>query len=195
MDYPAHQCHPYQKPASGSTVGARNERHSHAQPAHSRSRGQPSAYAQPSHHLAQAPPGHYPIAQTSANGVSGSYAPLTTTLSTLPLLEYGHDLSVLPQSSASGASKRPSNTAAARERDRSGPGSFDARRAPNGSTSKTSAQAAGSSRTAATTAANAATEPNGPGAVAPESKKDKKRREVIDRIHRVHWDTVENREM
>lgn len=28
-----------------------------------------------------------------------------------------------------------------------------------------------------------------------ESKKDKKRREVIDRIHRVHWDTVENRDM
>ncbi|CAO1627979.1 unnamed protein product [Parajaminaea phylloscopi] len=27
-----------------------------------------------------------------------------------------------------------------------------------------------------------------------ESKKDKKRREVIDRIHRVHWDTMENRE-
>jgi hypothetical protein len=28
-----------------------------------------------------------------------------------------------------------------------------------------------------------------------ESKKIRKRKEVVDRIHRVHWDTLENREM
>jgi hypothetical protein len=28
-----------------------------------------------------------------------------------------------------------------------------------------------------------------------ESKKIRKRKEVVDRIHRVHWDTLENRDL
>jgi hypothetical protein len=28
-----------------------------------------------------------------------------------------------------------------------------------------------------------------------ESKKDKKRREVVERVHRSHWETLENRDL